>query len=178
MMYMPRKARPIGDDWRSIDAAPRDGTVIEVCCTYGVAPWYDLYRWTDEAILPHVETSEGVSVESLRPHKFGKPRWYSATKPGQGVSDEAHLFWRPTTQDPETYIDPTQGFQDTNAYWLQACGFPTKPSDFERFGAASASDAATDEKRSGTPTLTILVAIGLGSALYLIAILVVIGFLT
>ena len=36
---------PEATAWRPINTAPRDGTVIEIKNNYGLAPWYDLFRW-------------------------------------------------------------------------------------------------------------------------------------
>lgn len=85
------------DGWRSMDSAPRDGTVVELMCTYGVAPWYGLHRWDAEW-----------------------KTWRSATDDRKSVDGEATLHWRPTSQSPEAYTDPTNGAQDSREYWLAA----------------------------------------------------------
>lgn len=35
-------------DWRPVATAPRDGTIVEMLETYGIAPWYGIFRWTRE----------------------------------------------------------------------------------------------------------------------------------
>lgn len=82
-------------DWRSMDSAPRDGTVVEVMCTYGVAPWYGLYKWNGTG-------------------------WYKAGDDRIGVGSESSLKWRPYHGDVTAYRDPTGGMQNDMAYWRGA----------------------------------------------------------
>jgi hypothetical protein len=90
------------NNWRSMESAPRDGTIIELRCTYGVAPWYGLHRWTTEGF-----TSD--------------PRWNSVDKPNQSIAaDEEYLAWRPYAGSPENYVDPTGGAQNDPRYWREA----------------------------------------------------------
>ena len=84
--------------WKTVDSAPRDGTVVEMLQTYGVAPWYDLFGWKDGA-------------------------WISATKPNRGVL-ETCLFWRPFSGDVSKYVDPTGGAQYTTKYQCDAMRLP------------------------------------------------------
>ncbi len=98
--------------WQSMESAPRDATVVELRCTYGIAPWYGLFQWVqDEWSHPTVWL------------------WRSATDPRTSVGDrcrnalggcEDNLSWRPTDQDATSYIDPTNGFQATREYWESA----------------------------------------------------------
>lgn len=99
------------DDWRSMDTAPRDGTYVELKCTYGVAPWYCIARWTDEGI------AHGPNGKQ-HPFKRDRPSW---RKPeGGGPFSEGHLQWRPYKGTVESYVDPTDGMQDSMAYWRGA----------------------------------------------------------
>lgn len=107
------------DGWQSMDSAPRDGTIVELKCTYGVAPWYGLFRWTDEALA---QNNDGTTTLV----KMGKHGWHSPSQ-SSGVSDEQHLKWRPATSTPDAYVDPTGGAQNSRAYWLQLMG-DDKPS--------------------------------------------------
>lgn len=34
--------------WKRMASAPRDGTTVEMLETYGVAPWYGIFRWTKD----------------------------------------------------------------------------------------------------------------------------------
>ncbi|KKM22606.1 hypothetical protein LCGC14_1623560 [marine sediment metagenome] len=88
-------------EWRDITEAPRDGTVIEIQNNYGVAPTFRLSKW--------------VSARG----------WVDATDENMGTSDGPHLSWRPFDGDPTVYVDPTGGAQNTNEYWLRACGMST-----------------------------------------------------
>lgn len=91
--------------------APRDGTYVELKCTYGVAPWYCVARWTDENLAI---TSGGGNV----PIKTSSPRW---VKPeGGGPSDEGSLQWRPYHDAIDDYVDPTAGYQNDPQYWRTA----------------------------------------------------------
>lgn len=83
-------------DWLPWQTAPRDGTPIEIRCTYGVAPWYGVYQF--------------VNGEWI---KFNDQR--SGLMDG-GVS----CTWRPLQVAPENYVDPTGGAQKTAAYWRGA----------------------------------------------------------
>lgn len=32
--------------WQSMDTAPKDGSIIEIMNTYGLVPWYGLFKWS------------------------------------------------------------------------------------------------------------------------------------
>lgn len=81
--------------WFSMDTAPRDGTWVELKCTYGVAPWYCVAQW---------------NIEELR---WKKPD-------GSGPFSESSLHWRPYDGDIAAYTDPTGGMQNDAAYWRGA----------------------------------------------------------
>ena len=106
---------PPADDrsWRDMATAPRDGTTVELVCTYGVMPWYDLHRWDGRT-------------------------WRNARQSCKSVSDEQHLKWRPTRQDPASYVDPTNGEQETEAYWRRGV--------VRRFFARSLRSPSTEER--------------------------------
>lgn len=94
-----------------MDTAPRDGTWVELKCTYGVAPWYCIARWTDECIS---HDNDGVA------HTF-KSAKFSWQKPqGGGPFSEGSLHWRPYAGEVDSYIDPTGGAQKDMAYWRGA----------------------------------------------------------
>lgn len=103
-------------DWRPINSAPRDGTVIEVRNTWGVAPTYQLVRWTDE--MTAINFNSGVRV----PFKAQTPSWV-AVDPNAGGSpagEGSWLMWRPYSGDISKYVDPTGGAQMSPAYWRGA----------------------------------------------------------
>lgn len=90
--------------WLPMSSAPRDGTVVELRNSFGIAPWYGLFRWIADDI---------------------RPSWRSAADPRSGIADcvsDFQLAWRPTTQSPDEYVDPTNGAQDTRDYWVRASG--------------------------------------------------------
>lgn len=100
------------DGWRSMETAPRDGTVVEIKNSYGVAPWYDLMKWTDETVAMN---QDGIS----EPYKtdYG---WRSVKRLGHGLASESHSHWRPYQGDASGYEDPTGGLQWDMAYWRGA----------------------------------------------------------
>ena len=88
-------------NWQPILTAPRDGTIIEILNSYGAAPTYSINKW-DGNIWKDAQ---------------GKP-----TFPCNQC-----LFWRPFTDDPSKYVDPTNGAQETVAYWCAAEHVPYDP---------------------------------------------------
>ena len=104
--YQERYANREFTGWRSMDTAPRDGTWVELKCTYGVAPWYCVARWTEEII-----TATGTTFR-------GRASWQKLQ--GGGPFDEGSLHWRPYEGDPAAYVDPTCGMQNDMAYWRGA----------------------------------------------------------
>ena len=103
--------KPGGQDgWTPISTAPKDGTVIEVRCTFGVAPWYGLYFWKKEIFFNNAGRHEG--------------RWCKSGDENRGFDPDDRFFsWRNTNQTSTQYVDPTGGAQNTEEYWRRACGF-------------------------------------------------------
>lgn len=99
------------EGWRSMDSAPKDGTIIEVRCTYGVAPWYGLFRWTTKYLA--LSNGGKILVED------STPGWHSPTE-NAGFTADSTFTWRPYKGSSTAYDDPTHGAQKTNAYWLSA----------------------------------------------------------
>lgn len=123
--------------WRSMDSAPRDGSWVELKCTYGVAPWYCVARWTNESTALDCSTGDRISF-TAREHSWQKPD-------GGGPSSESHLHWRPYAGTVENYVDPTGGAQNNMAYWRGAVAAKYgKPIDyFERQTARNISPRAS-----------------------------------
>lgn len=96
--------------WRSMESAPRDGTVVEIKCSYGVAPWYGLFKWD---------------------HSWGEGRWTSPD--GMSGVGNNSIEWRPYAGDVATYTDPTGGVQNDMAYWRGAVAakYGLPPDHFE-----------------------------------------------
>lgn len=97
--------------WSSMASAPRDGTVIEVRNSYGIAPTYSLAKWTTE--------STANSNEGRVSYILSAPEWVDTVNGGGWISELA-LNWRPYSGDITKYIDPTGGAQDSPAYWRGA----------------------------------------------------------
>lgn len=91
-----RHSTPPG--WNDITAAPRDGTPIEIQNNWGVAAHYGVCKWVQ-----------------------GRG-WVYLKDENMGMGDGAHLSWRPFTGNATSYVDPTNGAQDTPEYWRRACG--------------------------------------------------------
>jgi hypothetical protein len=96
--------------WRSMDGAPRDGTVIEIKCTYGVAPWFALAKWTDK-IQTTIQSGDGKPPEPYE-MTLGSPTWVIQGREGGSVGGESTLFWRPYGGNQTAYVDPTNGAQN------------------------------------------------------------------
>lgn len=106
-------ARSLGDmsgNWLPMNTAPRDGSWVELKCSYGVAPWYCVARWTDEDVA---SSSDGPV-----PIKCSEKAWRK--QEGGGPFDESSLLWRPYDGLPGSYVDPTGGLQNSGAYWRGA----------------------------------------------------------
>jgi hypothetical protein len=107
------------DEWKSIQTAPRDGTIVELKNTYGIAPWYGIFRWTSKIKVTSQDQDGNQTVSEI---DQGSPTWVSVDNPGSGVDDGDHLQWRPYSGNPDAYVDPTGGAQKTGEYWRRAAG--------------------------------------------------------
>jgi hypothetical protein len=97
-----QQSTSMGSDpnWMPMGTAPRDGTPVEIRCTYGVAPWYGVFCWNGNEWVKFKNPNSSVSAD----------------KNGNSTV----LTWRPLRTDPDHYVDPTGGAQDTSAYWRGA----------------------------------------------------------
>lgn len=93
------------EGWQAMDTAPRDGTIIEIRSDYGPAPYFGLFRWTDEQRL------SGGLVRRL-----DTARWVNAQEPILALWNEVGLSWRPTNGAPPhgasgdvRLVDPRRG---------------------------------------------------------------------
>jgi hypothetical protein len=109
---MQNRAVRAADGWQPMTTAPRDGTVIEVINTYGVAPTYSLAKWTKE------RSAIGQNGDRML-FTTEQPEWVDAVKGGGWIS-ESSLQWRPYNGTVTSYVDPTGGAQDSPAYWRGA----------------------------------------------------------
>lgn len=76
------------NDWSPMTNAPRDGTVVELRCTYG-DPWTDLYRWK------RAENEVLLTNGDLVP---ANPRWCNLRDESRTISDEKYFQWRSPPQ--------------------------------------------------------------------------------
>lgn len=133
MDSMRLKGSMLASGWRDMDTAPRDGTVVELVCLYGVAPWYRLHQWTRKYSVRSIRClSDGTQVDEGMHEGEGEPAWRGVPDSSRSVDNERYLLWRPTAQTGETYRDPTGGAQDSSDYWIRACGlnpanYPNRP---------------------------------------------------
>ena len=81
------------EDWKDIETAPRDGTPVELENCYGIRPTYSLCKWVND---------QG---------------WIYVSDEGRGVDNGPWLRWREYKGSASEYIDPTNGVQETMAYW-------------------------------------------------------------
>jgi hypothetical protein len=103
--------RQYDQEWQPITTAPKDGTIIEVRCTYGVAPWYGLFHWTKQITLL-TQTGKLVTSDS--------PGWHKVGEEASGFSEGPSFSWRPYKGTATAYVDPTGGMQNSAAYWRGA----------------------------------------------------------
>src|SRR5262249_475421 len=134
--------------WQEMSSAPHDGTVVEVMCTYGVAPWFALARWSRQRMWVWGH-DDGPAWQIVAPIQKGSL--------GGGYVNEGSLKWRPyngpppvkekrvaqqvnamTGEKSETvfeietvpgYVDPTGGAQETVNYWRKAARMRPVPGE-------------------------------------------------
>lgn len=104
-------------DWKPVKSAPHDGTVVEMMETYGVAPWYGIFKWTKDQMSVD-QTGKQVHFSSTT------ASWVQIDQPGNGVGEDECLFWRPYKGSITKYVDPTGGAQKSIAYWCVALHRP------------------------------------------------------
>lgn len=110
--YFQQRMASQSDGWSPMDTAPKDGTVIEIRCTYGVAPWYGLFRWTGE---------RSAMDQNGERHPFTTtPTWVRFGNDSSSVDGGSSFTWRPYKGDTASYVDPTGGMHDSAAYWRGA----------------------------------------------------------
>lgn len=96
-------------DFQDIGTAPRDGTIIEIC-NQGAMPYYHLSQWSDLG-------EEGEIVWRADDYKFERFVWQDPGRQAYYQSDAwKQLKWRRTDQKPGSYVDPTNGAQNTAEY--------------------------------------------------------------
>lgn len=111
-------------DWRPIASAPRDGTIIEVRCTYGVAPWYGLYHWTEKITVQGTVCDWQGTCKPAQKTTVHSPGWHKVGDDASGIAEDNSFMWRPYKGTAQGYVDPTGGAQDTDQYWRHAAGVP------------------------------------------------------
>lgn len=144
------------EDWRSMTSAPHDGTIIEIRCTYGVAPWYGLYHWV--APTMSVQDQDGHWTKSTEAQK----RWAKVGDDYSGFSEGGSFSWRPYSGSATQYVDPTGGAQNTAYYWRRAAALQKGlPGDYfeaevyERTKNSPAAERAWIDARPPAPKPTL-----------------------
>lgn len=112
LMGMAPQGGGLDSGWKPMSTAPHDGTIIEVCNNYGIAPYYGLYRWTTERKC--FDNNGKIETFTMA------PGWVSVKDGMQSFEEGHHFTWRPYSGTPEGYRDPTGGAQDSSGYWLRA----------------------------------------------------------
>lgn len=102
--------------------------------TFGVAPWYGLFKWVGP-LTNTLKQSDCVAIDkSGRITSAGGGcvsvsnigRWQSPSGES-GVVEDKCLFWRPYEGKVSKYSDPTGGKQKTVKYWCDAVGVAYDP---------------------------------------------------
>ncbi len=125
-------SQPNRDGWQPIATAPHDGTVVEVRCTYGVAPWYGIFRWTKR--------------------EWGDEGWVRVGDERSGFSEDPSFSWRPYAGATSSYVDPTGGAQDRPEYWRRAAAVRSGlPPDYFEKRAAQAPPLPPSETKEPAP---------------------------
>jgi hypothetical protein len=89
--------------WKTIDSAPKDGTVLEGMQTYGIAPYWSTVRFVNN-------------------------HWVSGIDAAISLEPSTCLMWRPLKVAVLSYQEPTLGKQDTTGYWCDAMRLEWLPS--------------------------------------------------
>lgn len=107
----------MADEWRPMSEAPRDGATIEIQNSYGVQPWYDIYRLGGK-MQRYFCMGGGVEQKCEFRDEDAGSYWVSQSRPGHILDpkDERYMKWRPYGSHPQ-YVDPTGGAQFTVDYW-------------------------------------------------------------
>lgn len=95
-----------------MEEAPRDGTIIEVRNDSGIAPSFGLWKWSTDRSW---KSPDGSTVVIER-----DPTWIGVRDHKISFAESAKFTWRPWEGDPDKYIDPTGGLQNSPAYWRGA----------------------------------------------------------
>lgn len=114
-------------DWKPIDRLPkqfRDGRAVELMETFGIAPWYGLFKWTNKVVAASsICDTKGHCKEMPAEEITVDYGWHSASN---GIDEDNCLFWR-EYNGSDHYVDPTGGAQNGIAYWCRAAGEKYNP---------------------------------------------------
>ena len=92
-----RLARMNETSWRSMATAPKDGTIIEIQCAYGIVPYSDLYRWVyDDPEVARISSEELVPGET-----YSGGKWKKVSDPTRSLMEGPWLTWKPANEQPK-----------------------------------------------------------------------------
>jgi len=94
--------------WQPMSTAPRNGTIIEIECRYGVKPWRRLHKWSN---VRRMEI--GGEIRELI---FDEPSWVSIPNEANSIAFENSCVWRPWSGPIEEFHDPLAGFDEYEYY--------------------------------------------------------------
>lgn len=88
--------------WRSTETAPRDGTLVEIKCTYGVKPWVAPARWSKnryDCTEQQVLSGNGL-IAPAWVLDDPEPSSVNEVRVIRSIEDGPHIRWRPVKVDP------------------------------------------------------------------------------
>lgn len=97
------------DGFSAINTAPRDGSIVEIKCKYGVVPWYGLFRWSDQG---YAYGNQGLTECSGWPLGWRG----GGQSAGSNVDEGPYLLWKPFVGDPSAWKDPRGEYEVSAAY--------------------------------------------------------------
>src|SRR5690242_7899141 len=84
--------------WRNMDTAPRDGTEIEIKCTYGYKPSFMKARWTNDKYAgPIWQSTQRLEYTNLVTGEKGSSPgcFVEDVDSGSNGANNSNLRWRP-----------------------------------------------------------------------------------
>jgi hypothetical protein len=110
--------------WQPVSTAPRDGTVVEMLETYGVAPWYGIFKWTKTQTTggpTGSRTCDGSPSPYEQLDQYWKAHPWQARYYGTSyIPDWFHFNqrWAEWTSK-HCHADPVRTFEMSSPEWVQ-----------------------------------------------------------